>query len=822
MRYAIFLAFTTTLWGAAPDPRTILIGDQVVEYVDQGGYAVVHGDIIAGSVAELEAAGRGDAGSLRRIAPALFRKPAASFAATPLWTGNTVPYIVDPDVPNQQIIPAAIAEWQSRIPLKLVPRTTERNYVRFVKVSGDFACASALGMRGGEQLLQVTDVCSTGNMIHELGHTFGLLHEQERLDRNQFVAVLYANIDKRFISAYDQSSASKDLGYYDYDSIMHYGPSGFSRIGLTTLETVPVGIPIGQRIVPSAGDVDQLTRLYGVTPTATTVTTLPAGLNMTVDGQTVKSPQSFNWTPGSPHTIAVDGKQGTDPLYSFVRWTDDGAAEHQFIASADRTAVGAVFQLRHKASAQVSSGSGKVSIRPASDGGYYPDRQSVLLEAVPNSGSGFIRWTGTTNLGANHFGVSVSKAVLDISVANALYGATFTTAPLTTITSDPPGRTVLVDGTTYITPVKMPLAAGSTHTVSLVATQLDGNNTVRYKFSGWTDGTSEASRNFTGGTSITANFTTQYLLTTNVAGTGTITVSPSSPDGFYDAGTPVTLSAAGQNIRYWVGDAAGGANSQTLQMDEQKAATAVFGTTLPFRPLSSASYLANPLFTNTGTMVAPLEIVTLFGANVGPANLVLGQVDGSGKLGTTVGGTRVLFDGVAAPILYASATQTGVVVPAGAGQGGSTILTVERNGTLVGGSLSVGMVTSKPALFTANSSGVGQVAAFNQDGSLNSPSNPAEPGSVITLYGTGAGLMDRALVDGQIMDGNLARPKGAVAVKFGKLAGKIYYAGTAPFLVNGALQVNVGIPAEALPGAIAVQISVGTWTSPPGTTVSIR
>ena len=75
--------------------------------------------------------------------------------------------------------------------------------------------------------------------------------------RNGNVTVLYQNMDKRFIYNFDQAlTSSKDAGYYDFDSIMHYPATGFTRNAQDSMETVPVGIPIGQRNGLSAGDID--------------------------------------------------------------------------------------------------------------------------------------------------------------------------------------------------------------------------------------------------------------------------------------------------------------------------------------------------------------------------------------------------------------------------------------------------------------------------------------------------------------------------------------------------------------------------------------
>jgi uncharacterized protein (TIGR03437 family) len=62
-----------------------------------------------------------------------------------------------------------------------------------------------------------------------------------------------------------------------------------------------------------------------------------------------------------------------------------------------------------------------------------------------------------------------------------------------------------------------------------------------------------------------------------------------------------------------------------------------------------------------------------------------------------------------------------------------------------------------------------------------------------------------------------------VFARVGKLPAQILYAGTAPGLVNGALQINILLPKELIGGsAVPIQISVGSYTSPPGTTLAVK
>ena len=812
-----------------PEVQSLELNGRLIRYQIRGGFAIVDGDIIIGTAEAAEAA--------RRASTAKASEPLASAllfdTANPRkWPNATMAYAIDPDIPNPQRILDGIAHWNSRTPFRIVARTSEANYVHFTRSTTlDAACSSYLGMIGGSQAILTTDTCPTGSVIHELGHAWGLEHEQIRADRNGYVTVLYQNIDKRFIYNFDQNPAgAQDIGYYDFDSIMHYGANGFSRNYLDTIETVPVGIPIGQRNALSAGDIDGISRTYGFTPTATTITTTPAGLPITVDGVAAVGPASFNWASGSTHTIAAAALAGSaDPRYVLVRWSDGGDPSHTIAASTGQTVFCAVYQTQHKFAYDVGSGSGIVAATPVFAGGYVPERQPVRVTATPAAGSQFIRWTGTTNLQSSGYGVSATDATVDVLLANSQFLGTFTTLPLTTIDSSPQGLAIVVDGAAWLTPMRIAWTAGSSHTLDLAAAQTAGNNTVHYQFTGWDNGSAATARTVTAGsaaTTFTASFSTRYLLTYSAIGPGGVTVSPSSPDGYYDAGSKVQIAAvpnSGFALRYWLGDLLGGNPQQSLTMDGQHDVTAYFGTPLPFSVLNAASFLGNPQFDSTGFAVTPGQIVTIFGSNLGPASLVTAQLDANGNIANTLAGTRVLFDGVPSPMIYTSANQVSAVVPFAVTGKTLTVVRTEYNGVQSGG-LQIGVADSAPALFTNNASGTGQVAALNQDGvTVNSPSNPAEPNSVVVLYATGAGPWTESIPDGQIMGLHLVAPKAPVFARVGKLPAQILYVGTAPGLVNGALQVNILLPKDLIGGpAVPIQISVGSYTSPPGTTLAVK
>jgi len=133
-----------------------------------------------------------------------------------------------------------------------------------------------------------------------------------------------------------------------------------------------------------------------------------------------------------------------------------------------------------------------------------------------------------------------------------------------------------------------------------------------------------------------------------------------------------------------------------------------------------------------------------------PANPASLQLSGDGSsISKSIGATRVLFDGVAAAIIYASATQVNAVSPYGLAAGATTQVQVEYLGAL-SSALPVPVQAAHPGLFTADASGQGGGAILNQDFSLNRDLNPAARGSVVMIYSTGGGATTPPEVDAAI------------------------------------------------------------------------
>jgi trimeric autotransporter adhesin len=221
------------------------------------------------------------------------------------------------------------------------------------------------------------------------------------------------------------------------------------------------------------------------------------------------------------------------------------------------------------------------------------------------------------------------------------------------------------------------------------------------------------------------------------------------------------------------------------------------------------------------TSVAPGEIVTIFGQGIGPNTPVGFALGPDGKVATTLGGTQVMFDGRAAPLIYASATQVNAIVPYEVSSGNATGVSVTIGGSsVVAGSY--GVVSASPGVFTVGSAGVGQGAVLNQDDSVNGAANPAARGTIIQIFLTGAGALSPAGVTGEVTGSVVKTPLLPVTVTIGGVSAPVMFAGAAPDAVSGLLQVNAVVPTGAAPGSVPIAINVGTAVGQSNVTVALK
>jgi hypothetical protein len=268
----------------------------LVTYEIIDGFAIFEGDIVLGEVSDtgaVEAQGIGIEGSSFR------------------WSGGVVPFVMSSGLSStmQTRINDAITHWELNTDIDFTPRTTQTAYVEFVTSTG---CSSHVGRQGTRQTINLAATCSTGNIIHEIGHAVGLWHEQSREDRDSHVTINVQNIQ----SGKEHNFAKHvtdgfDIGSYDFVSIMHYPCAAFSVNGQNTITPInpPAGVSctaagtnrIGQRIALSVGDLAAVKTLYPPDPFAgphslrvvitgavTSVPSFPGVVVKSASGQIVK------------------------------------------------------------------------------------------------------------------------------------------------------------------------------------------------------------------------------------------------------------------------------------------------------------------------------------------------------------------------------------------------------------------------------------------------------------------------------------------------------------------------------------------------------
>ena len=203
------------------------------------------------------------------------------------------------------------------------------------------------------------------------------------------------------------------------------------------------------------------------------------------------------------------------------------------------------------------------------------------------------------------------------------------------------------------------------------------------------------------------------------------------------------------------------------------------------------------------------EIVSIFGVNLGPIRGV--AFDGSlSSAPTSLAGTRVLFNGVAAPLIYVQDRQINAVIPTPTALPAQVQVEFQNvlSSIFTAGSASAAYA---PGIFTLDFSGTGQAVILNQDGTLNTVSTPAPRGSKISIYATGLGQTNPPIMDGKIATAPAA-VLAEVSVYFSTdqffptfPSPSVTYAGLAPGSV-GVYRVDAVVPLDLPAGSAPLRL----------------
>lgn len=220
--------------------------------------------------------------------------------------------------------------------------------------------------------------------------------------------------------------------------------------------------------------------------------------------------------------------------------------------------------------------------------------------------------------------------------------------------------------------------------------------------------------------------------------------------------------------------------------------------------------------------VAPRSLISIFGDNIGPLQPAVFELTGDGRnVRPFTGGVRVLFDSTPGAVLYAGQGQVNAIVPRDAGLRRSVQVSIDNNG-VVSPPVTLTITTAAPSLFTLNGSGRGPAAALNQDASVNTESNAAARGTIVSLYATGIGEIDPSPGDAEVLTNANYRLTVNVTATIGGQNADVAYAGVAPGFVVGVYQINLRVPPGVGPGAQPVVVRASGAPTGDGITLAIR
>nr|XP_039270237.1 zinc metalloproteinase nas-6-like isoform X2 [Styela clava] len=176
-----------------------------------------------------------------------------------------IPYVLTPYLGTaaKSAINEAIEEIESKTCIRLKKKNNEENYIEFKVGRG---CWSDVGMHQGANQISIGRGCSNkGIVVHEIMHSIGFWHEHSRPDRDNYIKIVYENIDTDDLENFQKFSSSEVVSYgskYDIGSVMHYSSTAFSKNGFPTLLDATGQELQTQSKGLSYSDIEQINKMY--------------------------------------------------------------------------------------------------------------------------------------------------------------------------------------------------------------------------------------------------------------------------------------------------------------------------------------------------------------------------------------------------------------------------------------------------------------------------------------------------------------------------------------------------------------------------------
>ena len=466
-------------------------------------------------------------------------------------------------------------------------------------------------------------------------------------------------------------------------------------------------------------------------------------------------------------------------------------------------------------SSAATGGTGNVTPTPTSlnfgtyqIGGSTPSPQT--LQVASASGSAGVSFT-----------ISSNAAWLSAGVVN---GATLVTPMTFNVSVINPNVSTLAAGTTYNATITITPNGGTVVTVPVSLTVQTAPTVTVTSATTLSFSYQVGSANPTPGTvTISGGGASLGFSATVTSGSDWLSVSPTS-------GTTPTTGTATLTVTVTPGNLVAAQYIGTILISGTGAGTGSTSINVNLAvtaPLPTINSVVNAASYIRGA-ISPGEIVTIFGTAIGPAAAAYATIDPSnGKLATTIGGVQVLFAGIPAPMIYAGSTQVSAIVPYEMAPISSPSVWIRYVGQ-TSNAFQLASATTMPGLFAQNTQGSGPGAILNQDFSVNGPGNPAAKGSIVMVFMTGEGATSPPSFTGKITTPSLPPPQVTpapllpVSVLINGYPALWTYAGEAPGLAAGLMQLNVQIPLNAASGPLSIQVYVGSNSSQNGVTVSVQ
>ena len=272
----------------------------------------------------------------------------------------------------------------------------------------------------------------------------------------------------------------------------------------------------------------------------------------------------------------------------------------------------------------------------------------------------------------------------------------------------------------------------------------------------------------------------------------------------------------------------------TITPNQQPAITVQVTVTVTGVPAPQPSTISNSSSGGFGS-ISPGELITIKGINLGPATATSYSVGPGGTVSNILAGVQVMFDTIPGTPIYVSASQINVIVPYEIAGRATTAVTVIYSGQ-TSAVISQQVANQAPGIYTFSATGAGQASVLNQNGTYNGPPTglviggqtvttvPAPQGSVIAVFMTGGGQSNPASATGTVTPtgATLYKIPGTVTATINGINAVVEFAGEAPGLVTGVIQVNLLVPTGVTGSGLPLSITINGTTTLTGPTVSVQ